>query len=246
MFTDAENLKKEVYHSCVEYLKQKGKIEHSDFDSSLHDYATLDDVDNKLLRDFVETAREKRNFSEKPNSPKTDILKRLNLTRNGKIANSALLLFSNNPQQFFPSATVKCAHFHGNVVQKPIPDYKEFGGTIWEMADRAVDFILSKINLQTGTRDKSNIVDTKYEIPRAAIAEAVINALAHRDYYSKASVQISVLEIVWKLKTRDDYRRKSQLMTSKKHMHHIHSIIYWQIVCSLLVQLNDLEQGQPK
>jgi hypothetical protein len=60
------------------------------------------------------------------------------------------------------------------------------------MADRAADFILSKINVSTGTRDHSSLVETQYEIPRAAIAEAVINALAHRDYYSKGSVQIAV------------------------------------------------------
>lgn len=191
-FSDIESLRKEVYHTCIEFLKQKGKIENSDFDSSLHPYATFDDISDNLLQEFIVLAREKRNFAEKPNALKADVLKRLNLTRNGKVVNSALLLFSANPQQFFPSATVKCAHFHGTQVQKPIPDYKEFGGTVWDMADSAVDFILSKINVSTGTRDHSNLVETQYEIPRAALAEAVINAIAHRDYYSKGSVQISV------------------------------------------------------
>ncbi len=193
-FTDIESLKKEVYHSCIEFLKQRGKIENTDFDSSLHDHAGIDDVNDTLLKEFVELARDKRNFSEKPNASKHVILKRLNLLRDNKVTNSALLLFSENPQQFFPSATVKCAHFHGDHIQKPIPDYKEFTGTIFEMADSAVDFVLSKISLSTGTRHSSNIVETQYEIPRSAISEAIINALAHRDYYSNASVQISVFK----------------------------------------------------
>ncbi len=191
-FSGIRSLEKEVYYTCIEFLKQKGRIDNNDFDSSLHDYAVYEDVNRNLLQEFIEIAYEKRNYPEKVNAPVPDVLKRLNLTRNSKIANSALLLFSANPQQFFPSATVKCAHFHGVVVQKPIPDYKEFGGTIFEMTDKAVDFILSKINLSTGTRDNTNLVDTHYEIPRAVIAEAVINALAHRDYYSKGSVQVSV------------------------------------------------------
>ncbi len=192
LFSNTEELKKEVYRSCIQFLKQKGKIENNDFDNSLHPYASRKDIDSSLLTEFIGIAREKRNFPEKVNASKIDVLKRLNLIRGNKIVNSALLVFSQNPQRFFPSATVKCAHFHGAVIQKPIPDYKEFSGNIFEMADQAVDFVLSKISLSTGTRHKSNLVETEYEVPRAAIAEAVINALVHRDYYSKGSVQISV------------------------------------------------------
>ena len=193
-FSSIEELKKEVYRACVEFLKQKGKIENYDFDNSVNTQASLDDIDDTLLSEFIGIAREKRKFPEKVTASKTDVLKRLNLVRDNKIVNSALLVFSRNPQRFFPSATVKCAHFHGLTVQKPIPDYKEFSGNIFEMADMAVDFVLSKISLSTGTRNKSNLVETEYEVPRSAIAEAIINALAHRDYNSSGSVQISVFK----------------------------------------------------
>jgi ATP-dependent DNA helicase RecG len=93
------------------------------------------------------------------------------MLRGNKIVNSSLLVFSSNPQRFFPSATVKCAHFHGTEVQKPIPDYKEFSGDVFNMADEAVDFVMSKISLSTGIRDKKNKVETIYEIPRGIIAE---------------------------------------------------------------------------
>lgn len=193
-FTNTDNLKKEIIHTCFEFLKQKGRIENDDFDNALHPYCTIQDIDPALIKNFIEIAREKRNFAEKTTTPPEDVLKRLNLTRNHKIVNSALLLFSANPQQFFPAATIKCAHFHGTTIQKPIPDYKEFGGTIFQMAEQAVDFILSKISLSTGSRDNKILIDTEYEIPRAAIAEAVINALAHRDYRSKGSIQVSVFK----------------------------------------------------
>ena len=66
--------------------------------------------------------------------------------------------------------------------------------TAFEIADEAVNFVLSKISLSTGTREKSNRVETIYEIPRAVIAEAIINTVAHRDYYSNGSIQVSVLK----------------------------------------------------
>ena len=191
-FSDVDLLKKEVYNSAVLYLKQTGKIESYDFDDSLHPSANIQSLEETKVKEFIILAREKRNFPLKETASVEQVLKHLRMIRNGRLVNSALLAFAPDPQLYFPSATIKCAHFHGIQVQKPIPDYKEFGGTVFEVADEAVNFVLSKISLSTGTREKSNQVETFYEIPRAVISEAIINAVAHRDYYSKGSIQVSV------------------------------------------------------
>lgn len=193
-FSDIEALKKEVYNSAVLFLKQTGKIESHDFDDSLHPSADIQSLDETKVKLFVILAREKRNFPLKETASVDQVLKHLRMIRNGRLVNSALLAFAPDPQLYFPSATIKCAHFHGIQVQKPIPDYKEFGGTVFDVADEAVNFVLSKISLSTGTREKSNQVETIYEIPRAVISEAIINAVAHRDYYSKGSIQVSVFK----------------------------------------------------
>lgn len=193
-FDSFESLQLAVYHSCILYLKQNGFISTSDFDNSMHPEANLQDIDTDGLKEFVLHARAKRNFPLKESSSVDKILTHLNLFRNNKLVNSALLAFSTNPQKYFPSAIVKCAHFHGFKVIKPIPDFKEFHGNVWHQAIEAIDFILSKVSVSTGSREESNSVDTVYEVPRKAIAEAVINAIAHRDYNSKGSVQVSVFK----------------------------------------------------
>jgi len=53
-----------------------------------------------------------------------------------------------------------------------------------------IDFVLSKINLAVGTREHSVQAPVAYEIPREVISEAVVNAVAHRDYTSNGSVQV--------------------------------------------------------
>jgi predicted HTH transcriptional regulator len=58
------------------------------------------------------------------------------------------------------------------------------------MIASAVDFVLSKINLYIGDRSKSIQVDVQYELPVRAVTEAIVNAVAHRDYTSNASVQV--------------------------------------------------------
>jgi len=104
--------------------------------------------------------------------------------------NAALLLFGNKPQNFFITSEVKCAHFHGLKVSKPIPSYQVYKGDVFEMIENAVDFVLSKINLYVGDRSKSVTVDVEYELPKQAVTEAIVNAVAHRDYTSNASVQV--------------------------------------------------------
>ena len=60
------------------------------------------------------------------------------------------------------------------------------------MADAAVSFVLSKLNLKVGTRSEDIYAPREYEIPISVVAEAVINAIAHRDYASVGSVQVEV------------------------------------------------------
>ena len=91
-----------------------------------------------------------------------------------------------------PTAEIKCMHYHGTVIAKPIPSHQVFTGTLFEQVDKATDFILSKINRTVPSRESTPVSETRYEIPKEVIQEAVVNAVAHRDYASDASVQVSV------------------------------------------------------
>ena len=108
--------------------------------------------------------------------------------------NEAILLFGKQPQRFLITSEVKCAHFHGYEVAKPIPSYQVYKGTVFDLVDQAKDFVLSKIDLWVGTREHSTQVPTKYEIPQEVVAEAIVNAVVHRDYTSNASVQVMLFK----------------------------------------------------
>jgi len=55
-----------------------------------------------------------------------------------------------------------------------------------------VDFVMSKLNRSVGTRAESIQAPVRYEIQPEVIREAIVNAVAHRDYTSAGAVQVSV------------------------------------------------------
>ena len=58
------------------------------------------------------------------------------------------------------------------------------------MHDQSRGFALAKVDRSYMTRPERVLVPCKYELPKAAIAEAIVNAITHRDYASHASTQI--------------------------------------------------------
>ena len=187
--TEAE-LVAALYAALVEFLEIRELIRWGPFDASPCDRATLDDLDHERMTRFVRTARGARQFPLPEDTSPESLLDHLNLRKSGRLTNAAVLLFGRAPQRFLISSDIKCAHFHGTQVAKPIPSHQVYKGTVFDLVDHAVDFVLSKIALSVGTRARSVQAPVAYEIPKEVVTEAIVNAVAHRDYTSAGSVQV--------------------------------------------------------
>ncbi|MCW5550889.1 MAG: DUF4062 domain-containing protein [Verrucomicrobiae bacterium] len=179
-----------VYAALVHYLEDRELIRTGPFDAAPCPKATLADLDADRMSRFIREARRARGFPLSEAATPEELLTHLNLLDDGRPTNAAVLLFGKQPQRFLIASEVKCAHFHGTEVAKPIPSYQVYKGTVFELVDQAVDFVLSKINLSVGTRAAGPQAPVSYEIPREVVAEAIVNAVAHRDYTSNGSVQV--------------------------------------------------------
>ena len=179
-----------LYAALVEYLVEKQLIRSGPFDAAPCTKATLKDLDPERMAWFIRTARKTRRFPLAGDASPTELLEHLNLLDDRRLTNAAVLLFGKQPQRFLISSEIKCAHFHGTEVAKPIPSYQVYKRTVFELVDQAIDFVLSKIALSVGTREAGPQAPVRYEIPREVVAEAIINAVAHRDYTSNGSVQV--------------------------------------------------------
>lgn len=152
--------------------------------------AELDDLDFGLMPQFIRTARRARQIPLPEDASPQTLLNHLNLLHNGIPTYAAMLLFGKTPQRFLVSSEIQCSHFHGVHVTDHVPYYQVYKGTAFQLIDRAVDFVLSKIAVSVGTRAESVRAPVTCEIPKKVITEAVVNAVAHRDYTSNGSVRV--------------------------------------------------------
>ena len=192
VFSNPSVLVSLVKQSLYAYLKYKGVIQTLSFDEQTRDDASMADIDAKKIKDFLHQARQKRGFPLSEDSDPMTVLKHLRLLRQDKPSNGALLMFANDPQYFFPSAVVKCAWFLGTETVKPIEDYKTFEGSVAEQISQATSWVMSKLSVRFGQRNEDAQNEVEFEIPRSVIFETIVNAVAHRDYNSTGSVQVSV------------------------------------------------------
>jgi ATP-dependent DNA helicase RecG len=189
-FTSVPDLTAALYAALVEHLERSGDLRSLPFDASACLRATLNDLPQEKIDRFLEIAKRERNYALPARTSREKALSHLNLLDDSRPTHAAILLFGRNPQRFLPSSEIKCMHFHGVKVSKPIPSYHIFKGTVFELVDQAVDFVLSKITRSVGTRELGPQAPVEYELPKQAVAEAIVNAVAHRDYTSNASVQV--------------------------------------------------------
>ena len=189
-FVGSASLLPAIYASLVDYLEEHQLILNGPFDAAGCPGATLRSLDAAAMKAFIRDARAARGFPLKESASAEELLTHLNLLHDDRPTHAAVLLFGKQPQRFLPASEIKCAHFHGTEVAKPIPSYQIYKGTVFSLVDQAVDFVMSKLALHVGTRAESAQAPVSYEIPREVVTEGIVNAVAHRDYASNGSVQV--------------------------------------------------------
>lgn len=146
----------------------------------------LKEVSKEYIRDFQKRVRQSQ-------VPVQTLLRNLSLvTSNGGPCNGAVLLFGRNPQQFFPEAQMKCARFAGTTSVRFL-DEMTIEGTLLNQLENALKFVARNTQREiriTGRPERETIP----EYPEAAIREAVINAICHRDYSTVGTIQIRIYD----------------------------------------------------
>ena len=192
-FDNVSGLIDSIYESLIAFLKEKGEIGKAGFDQRICEGAKLSDIDKAKVKWFLKTARSKRNLPLGLDVSVTEVFVRLKLLKDGKLTNAAILLFGKNPSKFFDQAKIKCVQLPSTEVVKPFSSYHIYEEeNLFEQVDKAVAFVLGAIKFPVIQQSHTVQVARPREIPEFAIHEAIVNAVAHRDYNTTSSVQVMV------------------------------------------------------
>ncbi|MBI5573808.1 MAG: DUF4062 domain-containing protein [Elusimicrobia bacterium] len=191
-FNSINELTNLVYESLIAFLKEKGEVGRAVFDQRICDGAVFSDIDDEKVKWFLKVARAKRNFPLALDSSIQNVFTHLKLLKDGKLTNAAVLLFGKEPRKFFDQAKIKCIHLPSTEVEKPFTSYQIYEGNLFEQVDKAVSFVLDILKFPVIQQEHTVQVSRPREIPVFVVQEAIVNAVAHRDYNTTSSVQVMV------------------------------------------------------
>ena len=180
------------------------------YDEMVNEKFNVDNDFNKIAyQRFLETTGIKTKLNYKK------VLQNMSLLSSGKLKNTGVLLFCKQISKFIRGGTVTCALFMGKTKTKVI-DAREFDYDLYTNYEEAFNYIKSKLNIEyiiRGGGPRKEIL----ELPEEALKEALLNAMAHRDYFSGANVQINIyadrvvidnpVNLASKVKVKDFYKR---------------------------------------
>jgi len=154
-------------------------------DIRLAELADLSQLDTDLLAEYIAAAKKNKKNAAKLTDD--ELLALMGIVRDGKPTLAGVLCFSKYPQAVFPQLCVTAVVVPGTQMGNTgaqgerFLDNRRIEGTIQEMLEDAILFVERNMREKT-IIDETGKRNDKTEYPVAAIREAILNALMHRDY----------------------------------------------------------------
>jgi ATP-dependent DNA helicase RecG len=103
---------------------------------------------------------------------------------------TGILFFAYEPQKFIGQSRIVCAIIQGNDIGETSLETKNLTGKIFDIIQNVETFF--KLSLQNKHIIKDFQPESEYEIPLTSLREALINAIAHRDYTINAPIRVLI------------------------------------------------------
>jgi ATP-dependent DNA helicase RecG len=116
------------------------------------------------------------------------LIDNLQLKEGEYLKRAAILLFHSNPEKYVTGAYIKIGYFQSH---DDLKFQDEIHGNLFEQIEKSMDLLFTKYIKAEISYEGINRVE-KFEYPKEAVREALLNAIAHKDYSGGVPIQISV------------------------------------------------------
>lgn len=124
------------------------------------------------------------------------LIENLQLKEGKFLKRASILLFHPDPEKYITGAYIKIGFFESD---SDLRFQDEIHGNLFEQIEKTTELLFTKYIKALISYEGLNRVET-YEYPKEGIREALLNAVAHKDYSGGVSIQISVYEdklMIW-------------------------------------------------
>ena len=180
----------------VELLNMANRVP---FDDRGNIYASTNDVSMLLIRDFL-TRTGSKLVDQLETSTPLQILQQMDLVEgpkeNLRVKNIALMLFSYQPEKFFPGTQVDIVIYPKGKDADPdnFIEIDPIKGPVHQIIRRTLDYIKTMVIRQKVAKVSIRAeADRTYNYPYQALEEIIVNALYHRSYQEREPVEISIM-----------------------------------------------------
>jgi len=165
------------------------------FDDRANQSASLNDIDLFILREYLgQTGSKLANMAD--SLSKAELLEQLNLITGAKerqyVRNVAFMLFSAQPEKFFPYTYIELVHFPKGAADRQFTE-KQFRGPVQYQIRQALNYIKSSLLLEKVIKVPDRAEANRFwNYPFNALEEIVANCIYHRNYQEREPVKIRI------------------------------------------------------
>jgi predicted HTH transcriptional regulator len=164
------------------------------FADEMETEAMLEEFDVDYYKQYYnETKKGYEKELDKLGIPLVSLLENIKLLKNSRLTLAGLMLFGKNPESIKPQFGIKGTFYDGtSIAVNRYKDSIRASGKLIDQFKETLHFIRRNLRMiQSGPDFNSPSV---LEIPEVAFAEAVANAIAHRDYFINSQIFVNLFD----------------------------------------------------
>jgi len=174
-------------------LQKQGKT----WDSVPFPRTSVEDLDENAFLIFKRKAQNSGRVDDDTLSDSNQsLLEKLDLMDDDYITRAGILLFHPKPDKYFTGSFIKVGFF---TTDEDLRYQDEVHGSLFEQIEKTLDLLKTKYMKAQIRYEGANRIE-EFPFPPRAFREALLNAIAHKDYSSTSPIQISVYEnklLIW-------------------------------------------------